>query len=175
VGLPASGSRGRAGAMSCRTTLCHAHTFTHTQSLRGSPKPSLAVVVLALAQALLCSDLAVPSHHRGKPGPWQGFSATCPRCSTGLEPAGCLVSARHPGWVVLSPPCRERPGMQDLSGQPCRAESSSDFRVQKEVEGAAENEGAAGDKEKVLGAAWPLSDPRAERSRLGKPLGNALL
>lgn len=66
--------------------------------------------------------------------------------------------------------------MQDTSGQPCRhAESGSDFRVQKEAEGTGENEGAASDKEKALGAAWPLSEPRAERSRLGKRLGNALL
>lgn len=65
--------------------------------------------------------------------------------------------------------------MQDPSGQPRHAESSSDFRVQKEVERAGENEGAASDKEKALGAAWPLSELRAERSRLGKPLGNALL
>lgn len=78
---------------------------------------------------------------------------------------------------MASLPGRENPGMQDPSGQPCRcAESSSDFRVQKEAGGGpGENEGATSDKEKALGAAWPLSEPRAERSRLGKPLGNALL
>lgn len=74
---------------------------------------------------------------------------------------------------VASPPGRESRGMYNPSRQPCRAESSSDFRVQKEVEGAGENEGAASDK--ALGAACPLSEPRVERSRLGKLLGNALL
>lgn len=64
--------------------------------------------------------------------------------------------------------------MQDPSGQPRRAESSSDLRVQKEVEGDGENEGAAVDKEKALSSAWPLSEPCAERSRLEKLLGNTL-
>lgn len=69
AGLPAGGSRRRAGAVSCRAMLCYACTFTHAQPLPGFPKPSLAVAVLALAQALLCSDLAVCSHRKGKPGP----------------------------------------------------------------------------------------------------------
>lgn len=64
--------------------------------------------------------------------------------------------------------------MQVPSQQPCHAESSSDLGVQKEVEGAEENEGVAVDREKALGAAWPLSEPCAERSRLGKLLGNTL-
>lgn len=83
------------------------------------------------------------------------------------------------GWVALSgvsvapPPGRESRGMWNPSRQPCRDDSSSDFRVQKEVEGAGENEGAA--SVKALGAPCPLSEPHVERSRLGKLLGNALL
>lgn len=53
-------------------------------------------------------------------------------------------------------------------------ESSSGVRVQKEVEGP-ENEAATSDKEKALSAAWPLSEPRAARSRQGELLGNVLL
>lgn len=70
AGLPASGSRQRAGAMPCYAMPFHACASTHTQTLHGFSKPLLAVAVLALAQVLLCSDLAVCSHHKGKPGPW---------------------------------------------------------------------------------------------------------
>lgn len=52
------------------------------------------------------------------------------------------------------------------------AESSGGVRVQKEVKGP-ENEAAASDK--ALSAAWPLSEPRAARSRQGELLGNVLL
>lgn len=58
VGLPASGSRWRAGAMSCHTVPCCACAFTYTQPSHGFPKPSLATVVLALARTLPCSDLS---------------------------------------------------------------------------------------------------------------------
>lgn len=65
AGLPASGSKQRVGAMPC-----HACTSTHTQPLHGFSKPLLAAAVLALAQVLLCSDLAICSHRKGKPDPW---------------------------------------------------------------------------------------------------------
>lgn len=63
----------------------------------GFQKPLHAAAVLALSQMLLCSDLAICSRRKGKPGPWQGFPAMCSRSGRRLESAGCPVSARHPG------------------------------------------------------------------------------
>lgn len=52
----------------------HASTSTHTQPLLRFPKPSLAVEVLALAQMLLCSDLATCKPSQGKTRPLARFS-----------------------------------------------------------------------------------------------------
>lgn len=83
----------------CRAIPCHAMPApSPMRSLcMGFPKPSLTAAVLALPQALLCSDLAICSHRKGKPGPWRGFPTMCSRSGTRLEPVGCSVSVRHLG------------------------------------------------------------------------------